>query len=58
MGTKLETVLYFEGHPLYSIFDDLKSSFSERLLMPQCSTEHLRRSFVPAAVKYFNDHCC
>ncbi len=51
MGTKLKTVFYFEGHPLSRcMFDGLKSSFSEQLLMPQCSTECLRRSFVSAAV--------
>lgn len=52
--TKLKTVLLYDNHPLHNIFRDLKSSFSERLVMPRCSTERLRRSFVPAAVRYFN----
>lgn len=51
--TKLKTVLLYENHPLHNTFKELKSSFSERLVMPQCSTERLRRSFVPAAV---NNH--
>lgn len=53
---KLKTVLTSESHPLHSTFKGLRSSFSERLVMPKCSTERLRRSFIPAAVRYFNDH--
>ncbi len=54
--TKLKTVLFFEDHPLHNTFKDLKSSFSERLVMPRCSTERLRRSFIPAAVRFFNNN--
>ena len=54
--TKLNSILCFDGHPLYPVFDALRSSFSNRLIMPPCSTERFRKSFVPAAVKYFNDH--
>ena len=54
--TKLNTILSFEGHPLYKVFDALRSSFSNRFLMPRCSTERLRRSFVLAAVTFLNEH--
>lgn len=55
--SKLKTILLFDGHPLHNVFKGLRSSFSERLVMPRCSTERLRKSFVPAAVRYFNKHC-
>ena len=54
--TKLNTILSFDGHPLYNIFYSLRSSFSSRYLMAPCSTERWRRSFVPAAVTFLNDH--
>ena len=55
--SKLNSILSFEGHPLYPVFYALRSSFSNRLLLPSISTERFRKSFVPAAVNYFNDHC-
>ena len=54
--TKLNSILCFDCHSLYPVFDALRSSFSNRLIMPPCSTERFRKSFVPAAVKYYNDH--
>ena len=56
ISSKLKIVLLFEGHPLHNLFKGLRSSFSERLVMPRCSSERMRRSFVPAAVRYFNQH--
>lgn len=56
MRAKVQTVLALKDHPLHSIFSGLKSSFSERLVMPRCSTERLRNSFVPAAVRFYNEH--
>lgn len=56
MRSKLK-IMFFEGHPLHSVFNGLRSSFSERLIMPRFSSERLRRTFVPAAVRYFNEHC-
>ena len=55
MRTKLNSILSFEDHPLYNIFYALRSSFSNRLRMPPCSTERYRKSFVPTAVKFFNE---
>ena len=54
---KLNTILSFEGHPLYSVFNAQRSSFSDRFLLLRCSTERFRRSFVPASLKFFNEHC-
>ncbi len=52
----LKRTLSFEGYLLHSVFNRLRSSLSERLVMPRCSTEQLRRSFVPAVVRFFNGH--
>ena len=54
MRTKLNTILSFEGHPLYNVFKDLRSKFSNRFLMPIISTERMKKSFVPAAVRFLN----
>lgn len=54
--SKLKLILGYKNHPLHNVFKGLGSSFSERLAMPQCSTE-LRKFFVPAAVRNFNKHC-
>ncbi len=51
---KLKVILYYEGHPLNTIFSGFKSSFSGRLVMPRCSTEPFRKSFIPTAVWFFN----
>lgn len=55
--SKLKLILGYKNHPLHNVFKGLGSSFSERLAMPQCSTEQLRKFFVPAAVRNFNKHC-
>ncbi len=49
----LKMIFNSEGHPLNYIFSGLKSSFSERLVMPRCSTERFRRYFIPNAVRFF-----
>ena len=46
----------FGDHPLHNIFLALRSSFSNRFRVPSCSTERYRKSFVPTAVKFFNEH--
>lgn len=55
--SKLKLILGYKNHPLHNVFKGLGSSFSERLAMPQCSTEQLRKFFIPAAVRNFNKHC-
>lgn len=51
-GRKLKSVKENENHPVF-----LASSFSERLVMPRCSSERFKKSFVPAAVKFCYGHC-
>ena len=55
---KLSSILINKDHPLYSVFSELKNSFRARLVMPRCSSERFRRSFIPGAVRFFNEHCC
>lgn len=44
MGMKLKSVMPIEGHPTYNVFSEVKSSFSDRLVMPRCSPERFRKS--------------
>ncbi|KAG9281417.1 cell wall protein DAN4-like [Astyanax mexicanus] len=41
-------------HPLHSTITRQRSSFSGRLLSQSCSTDRLRKSFVPQAIRLFN----
>ncbi|KAI4897115.1 hypothetical protein NFI96_004734 [Prochilodus magdalenae] len=45
------------SHPMYHSLEALGSSFSARLLHPQCEKERSCRSFLPAAVRQYNIHC-
>uniref|UniRef100_A0A3B1JI52 Reverse transcriptase domain-containing protein n=1 Tax=Astyanax mexicanus TaxID=7994 RepID=A0A3B1JI52_ASTMX len=51
---KLLSIMDDDGHPLHSIIMDHRSSFSGRFLSQSCSTDRLRRSFVPRAIRLFN----
>lgn len=53
MGRKLKIIMQNEDHPMYYVSCELKSSFSNRLVIPRCSSERFRKSFVPAAVKFW-----
>lgn len=55
--SKLKLIPGYKNPPLHNVFKGLGSSFSERPAMPQCSTEQLRKFFVPAAVRNFNKRC-
>ena len=44
------------GHPLHDTLMDLHILRHGRFTMPQCRTERFRRSFIPAAVRYFNSN--
>ena len=47
MGKKLRGIMNNVNHPMKTVFNDLKSSFSDRLLMPTpISSEKFRKSFV------------
>ncbi|KAI4896389.1 hypothetical protein NFI96_003559 [Prochilodus magdalenae] len=51
---KLLCIMDDDGHPLHTIIMDRRSKFSGRLLSQSCSTDRLRRSFVPRAIRLFN----
>lgn len=52
--SKLLSIMDNPHHPLHRTFSRQKSSFSERLLSMSCSTDRLRKSFVPHAIRLFN----
>ena len=54
---KLTSMLDHESHPLQDSLSALQSSFSDRLIHPRCVKDRFRRSFLPAAVRLFNEHC-
>ncbi|KAI4885165.1 hypothetical protein NFI96_024172 [Prochilodus magdalenae] len=51
---KLLSIMDDDGHPLHTIIMDRRSKFSGRLLSHSCSTDRLRRSFVPRAIRLYN----
>ena len=57
MITKLSSMMVNESHPMQDTVTDLCSSISDRLLHPKCVKERYRRSFLPAAVRLYNQHC-
>ncbi|KAK3567883.1 hypothetical protein QTP86_027321, partial [Hemibagrus guttatus] len=54
MLAKLRSIMNNTSYPLYGTVEILCSSFSSRLLHPQCRKEHYRRSFIPATVRLYN----
>ncbi|KAI4880985.1 hypothetical protein NFI96_013666 [Prochilodus magdalenae] len=52
--SKLLHIMDNVHHPLHSTIIRQRSSFSGRLLSQSCSTDRLRKSFVPQAIKLFN----
>ncbi|CAM4584620.1 unnamed protein product [Leuciscus chuanchicus] len=57
MVAKLSSLLQNASHPLYVTITSLSSSFSHRLIHPKCLKERYRRSFLPAAVRLYNQSC-
>ena len=57
MMAKLSSMMENDSHPMQDTISALESSFSDRLLHPQCVKERYRRSFLPAAVRLHNQHC-
>ena len=43
-------------HPLHSTISTQRSSFSNRLLSLSCSTDRLRKSFLPHAIRLYNSY--
>lgn len=56
MMAKLLSILESDSHSLKHTLSELRSSFSERLIHPQCVKESYHRSFLTAAVKVHNQH--
>ncbi|KAI4878627.1 hypothetical protein NFI96_029045, partial [Prochilodus magdalenae] len=56
MLAKLASMLENDSHPMHETLAALGSSFSDRLLHPECVEERYRRSFLPAAVRLYNQH--
>ncbi|KAK7884454.1 hypothetical protein WMY93_027577 [Mugilogobius chulae] len=54
---RFTSMLDHESHPLQDALSALESSFSDRLIHPRCVKERFRRSFLPAAVRLYNEHC-
>ncbi|GAA6097714.1 glutamate receptor 1a [Tachysurus ichikawai] len=57
MVAKLSSLLENDSHPLYETVSALSSSFSDRLLHPKYLKERYRRSFLPAAIRVYNQSC-
>ncbi len=54
MLSKIKTIREFHSHPLYNVLISYRSSFSNRFLLPRCTTERHRKSFLPVAIKLLN----
>ena len=54
MLSKLQSILDNVTHPLYDTLAQQRSTFSGRLLLPRCTTERHRKSFLPVAIKLCN----
>lgn len=51
---KIRAILSNQSHPLHSVSTHQRSSVSTRLLSLSCSTDRLRNSFVPRAIRLYN----
>lgn len=54
MLSKLHAILDNVSHPLHYVLLKHKSTFSERFILPKCTTERHRKSFLPMAIKLYN----
>ena len=52
--SRLLTILDNDYHPLHSTLNGQRSIFSGRLLSLSCSSDRLRKSFVPRAIQLYN----
>jgi len=56
LASKSRAILLDPEHPLNSTLMDLRIQRSGRFTMPKVRTERFRRSFIPAAVRFFNNN--
>ncbi|KAI2649597.1 RNA-directed DNA polymerase from mobile element jockey [Labeo rohita] len=54
MLSKIKTILDFPSHPLHTVLTSYRSTFSNRLRLPRCTTERHRKSFLPVSIKLLN----
>ena len=54
MPLKVRAILQYGSHPLHNTLVEQRSSFSQRLIAPRCTTECHRKSFLPVAIKLYN----
>ncbi len=57
MMAKLSSLMENMSHPMQDTLTTLGSSFSNRLLHLRCVKERYCRSFLPAAVRLYIQHC-
>ena len=51
---KLGTIMTNPAHPLHSRKMINSGTFSQRLIAPMCKSERYRKSFIPAAIRFYN----
>ena len=51
---KLLAILDNVSHPLHTFISNQRSSFSDRMLLTECNTNRLKKSFVPQAIKLYS----
>ena len=54
MLSKLHSIMDNVSHPLHDVVVQKRSTFSDRLIPPRCTTERHRKSFLPAVIRLFN----
>ncbi|XP_049911756.1 uncharacterized protein LOC126397200 [Epinephelus moara] len=54
MLSKVRAILQHGSHPLHNALVEQRSTFSQRLIAPKCTTERHRKSFLPVAIKLYN----
>ena len=54
MLSKLWAILQHVFHPLHNALVEQRSTFSQRVIAPKCTTDHHRKSFLPVAINLYN----
>ena len=54
MLSKLRAMLQYASHPLHNALVEQRSTLSQRLIAPKCTTERHRKSFLPVVIKLYN----
>ena len=52
--SRVQAILQYGSHPLHNALVEQRSTLSQRLIAPKCTTEHQRKSFLPVAIKLYN----